>query len=61
MMTLEEHQFDLFLLYFHYKISKLATKNNKNDKILDFLKTVSDISKTFTSRKIQLLEKRFLI
>lgn len=60
MNSIEDYQFDLFLLYFHYKISKLSTKNSKNEKILGFLNAVSNLAETFTPRKIQLLEKRFL-
>lgn len=55
----EDVQFNLFIIYFRYKINKFIELNQNSSQIVFFLKNVLQHSNTFTPEKLLMLEKRF--
>lgn len=60
MNYLNEIQFNLFVLYFRYKLNKLMESNQNNLQITMFLHGISLRCNDSTPQRIINLEKRFL-
>lgn len=60
MTYLSELQFNLFVIYFRYKLSKLIERNQNNLQITMFLHSILLRCNENTPERIINLEKRFL-
>jgi len=60
MESIQDVQFQLFILYFKCKLRKLKECNINNANICNFLKLLNDITDVNTPIKIKKLSKRFL-